>query len=357
MFDLRVVSRHRLLSAVCSGWLCACGQVAPPLVAEPVESVATAVELLPVTLVDDGEIQELQLQAVTIGRALAVEDRALYVGDQVDPPLDALVRSGMTIEIVRARSVLIHVDGHEIPFRTHHKQVAGVLADAGLTLIGRDITYPPLLESVEDEIRVVRLGERYRIDYEPMPFDKQWQGVPDLEIDQTRMVQAGRNGLLARRVRVQLQNGVAGKEVLVDEWVQIPPVSRVVGYGMNIPIRTIDTPYGPVEYWRALPMYATSYSPSRAGTALDAPWFGLTRTGEVLKKGMVATDTRMIPLGTTLYVPGYGLATVEDTGSGVRGRMIDLGYEDHNFVSWSTYLTVYLLLPVPSTSQITWIWP
>ena len=126
---------------------------------------------------------------------------------------------------------------------------------------------------------------------------------------------------------------------------------------MHIPIRAMDTPYGPVEYWRAVPMYATSYSPSRAGTPLDAPWFGITRSGKVLKKGMVAIDMRLIPLGTPLYVPGYGLAIAEDTGSGVRGRMIDLGYEDDNFISWSTYLTVYLRTPVPPPSQITWILP
>jgi 3D (Asp-Asp-Asp) domain-containing protein len=72
---------------------------------------------------------------------------------------------------------------------------------------------------------------------------------------------------------------------------------------------------------------------------------------------MVATDPRLIPLGTRLYVPGYGLATVEDTGSGVRGRMIDLGYEDHNFRSWRAYLTVYLRTPVPPADQITWILP
>jgi 3D (Asp-Asp-Asp) domain-containing protein len=158
-------------------------------------------------------------------------------------------------------------------------------------------------------------------------------------------------------MRVHLQDGIAGDVELTDEWVQTPPVSRVVGYGMSIPIRIIDTPYGPVEYWRAVPMYVTSYSPSRAGTPLDAPWFGLTRTGKVLKKGMVATDKSLIPLGTPVYVPGYGLATVEDTGSGVRGRMIDLGYEDHNFRSWRAYLTVYLRTPVPLASQITWILP
>ncbi len=356
-FYLRVAWKRIVLSAVVAGCLCACAPNAPSPAAPPPESLAPSPELLPVTLVEDGEWQELQLSAGTIGRALAAANRVVYVGDRVEPPLDALVRSGMAIEIVRARSILIHVDGRELPFRTHQQQVAGVLSEIGVTLTGRDFTYPSLSAPAVDEIRVVRMSDRFRIDYAPVPFDKQWQGVANLEIDQTRMVQAGQNGLMARRMRVQLQDGVASEGALIDEWIQKPPVSRVVGYGMSIPIRTVDTPYGPLEYWRAVPMFATSYSPSRAGTPLDAPWFGLTRSGKVLKKGMVATDPRLIPLGTRLYVPGYGLATVEDTGGGVRGRMIDLGYEDHNFRSWRAYLTVYLRTPVPPASQITWILP
>ncbi len=353
----RTATKFILLFIVLTGWLCACAPAAPREAVVPLESVATTPALLTVNLLDDGKREELQLPATTVGRALAQAGRAIYVGDRVDPSLDTLVRAGMSLEIVRARAVLIHVDGRELAFRTHQNQVAGVLADAGVTLTGRDFTRPPLLAPMEDSIRVVRMAERFRIDYEPVPFDKQWQGVADLEIDQTRMVQAGQNGLLARRVRVPLQDGVAGDSALTDEWVQNPPVSRVLGYGMSIPIRSIDTPYGPVEYWRTVPMSATSYSPSRAGTPLNAPWFGLTRTGKVLKHGMVATDPRLIPLGTRLYVPGYGLATVEDTGSGVRGRMIDLGYEDHNFRSWRAYLTVYLRTPVPPADQITWILP
>jgi len=352
--QLRVVRRLALSLSVCAGGLSACTSDVLPSESE----IMTATpELIAITLVDDGQAEEFNLQPVTVGRALSLAQRKVYVGDRVDPPLDTLIRSGMTIEVVRARSVLIHLDGREIPFSTHRKQVAGVLADAGVTLTGRDFTDPELSEPVIDEIRVIRVEENYRIDYEPIPFDKQWQGVPDLEIDQMRMVQPGQNGLMARRVQVRLQDGIPGESILMDEWVQNPPNSRVVGYGMSTPIRIIDTPYGPLEYWRAIPMSATSYSPSRAGTPLTAPWFGLTRSGKVLKKGMVAIDPRLIPLGTQLYVPGYGLATAEDTGSGIRGRMIDLGYEDHDFRWWRSYLTVYVRPPVPPADQITWMLP
>jgi 3D (Asp-Asp-Asp) domain-containing protein len=58
-----------------------------------------------------------------------------------------------------------------------------------------------------------------------------------------------------------------------------------------------------------------------------------------------------------MYVVGYGRAEAADVGGGVRGRWIDLGYEDHNFVNWHEYVTVYFLTPVPPASSIVWIFP
>ena len=41
---------------------------------------------------------------------------------------------------------------------------------------------------------------------------------------------------------------------------------------------------------------------------------------------MVAVDPSLIPLGTRLTIPGYGLAVAADVGSGVHGAMIDLWF-------------------------------
>jgi 3D (Asp-Asp-Asp) domain-containing protein len=51
---------------------------------------------------------------------------------------------------------------------------------------------------------------------------------------------------------------------------------------------------------------------------------GTTATGTRVHWGAIATDPGTIPLGTRLYVPGYGYGKAEDTGSAVRGRHIDV---------------------------------
>jgi 3D (Asp-Asp-Asp) domain-containing protein len=76
-----------------------------------------------------------------------------------------------------------------------------------------------------------------------------------------------------------------------------------------------------------------------------------------LRKGIVAVDTSVIPLRSRVYVPGYGVAIAGDTGGGVRGKWIDLGFEDHDYESWHRWVDVYVLDPPPAARQIRWVLP
>ena len=53
---------------------------------------------------------------------------------------------------------------------------------------------------------------------------------------------------------------------------------------------------------------------------------GNTATGIPTSHGVVAVDPSVIPLGTQMYVPGYGEGVAADTGSAVKGKMIDLWF-------------------------------
>jgi 3D (Asp-Asp-Asp) domain-containing protein len=131
----------------------------------------------------------------------------------------------------------------------------------------------------------------------------------------------------------------------------------MVAYGRKIVPRTLETPDGPVTYWRKIRMYSTSYSPARAGTPKSAPWYGRTRIGLKLRKGIVAVDPKVIPLQSWVYVPGYGKAIAGDTGGGVKGKWIDMGFEDQNYESWHWWIDVYVLDPPPAASKVMWVLP
>jgi 3D (Asp-Asp-Asp) domain-containing protein/peptidoglycan hydrolase CwlO-like protein len=53
---------------------------------------------------------------------------------------------------------------------------------------------------------------------------------------------------------------------------------------------------------------------------------GTTATGIPVAWGVIAVDPRVIPLGTRMFVPGYGEGVAADTGSAVKGNIIDLWF-------------------------------
>lgn len=80
-----------------------------------------------------------------------------------------------------------------------------------------------------------------------------------------------------------------------------------------------------IRYSHVLTMEASAYLPTDGGGDC------VTATGMHAGHGIVAVDPDIIPLGTMLYIPGYGHAIAADTGGMIEGHMIDLcmeSYED-----------------------------
>lgn len=51
---------------------------------------------------------------------------------------------------------------------------------------------------------------------------------------------------------------------------------------------------------------------------------GKTATGVPVRNGLVASDRRVLPMGTKIYIHGLGLYTVADTGGAIKGNRIDI---------------------------------
>lgn len=79
-----------------------------------------------------------------------------------------------------------------------------------------------------------------------------------------------------------------------------------------------------------------------SATCYDLP--GHTATGMPVGWGVVAVDPSVIPLGTRLYVPGYGKGVAADVGGGIKGRIIDLWMPYSSCMQWgrrTVTITVY----------------
>jgi len=291
----------------------------------------------------------LYSHANTVGEALLEAGLSLYRADRISPDPATPLEPGMHIRVERSIPVEIHVDGHVLRTRTHRSYVGEVLADLGVALTGLDYTVPAIDEPLGPEavIRVTRVAESVIVEQSPIPFESEWRPDPDSEIDTQRLLQEGEPGVLERRIRLRYENGELVSRRVEGESVVLPPKNRVMGYGTKIVVRTLQTESGPVEYWRVLRMLATSYSASTAGVPATASYYGRTALGLQMRHGIVAVDPRIIPLGSQVYVPGYGVGLAGDTGGAIKGKRIDLGFDDDNLELWYSWVDVYLLTPVP----------
>jgi 3D (Asp-Asp-Asp) domain-containing protein len=95
----------------------------------------------------------------------------------------------------------------------------------------------------------------------------------------------------------------------------------------------------PSRYSRQLVMIATAYTSQDDGVG------NRTYRGNELRRGLAAVDPRVIPLGTRLYIKGYGFAIADDIGGAIKGNKIDLAFENHaDAIQFGVQkVTVYIL--------------
>ncbi|MBS1248717.1 MAG: hypothetical protein MAG431_00279 [Chloroflexi bacterium] len=311
-----------------------------------------------ITLFVDGREQTFTSVEKTLAQALWGEGFRLREGDDLSPaPGTPLTGQPLQARLTPARELTIRLPGNTVRTLSTATTVGEALAGSGTALQGLDYSLPGESESIPEdgEIQVVRVREDIILEQEPIPYGLTFQSTNEVEIDSQKILNGGEYGVQARRIRVRYENGEEVSRNVEKEWVAKEPQPRVVGYGTKITVRTANTADGPIEYWRKITAYATSYSPCRSGT--DECWHG-TSSGKEVKKGVIAVirSWYLYMQGMAVYIPGYGFATIEDVGGGVSGtHWVDLGYSDASYVPWSENVTVYFLTPVPPPENIMWV--
>lgn len=302
------------------------------------------------TIVTSGGEQKLQSSAFTVGEVLQEALVWLRARDRVEPGIDAPVRDGMTIAITRPRELTVSADGRSVQIESSRRTVGEALAEAGIPLLGLDYSLPAELDPLpsDGQIRVVRVSESVILAQKPIPFDNDFQASADVPLDQTQILQPGEPGLTVQRIRIRYEDGKEISRLTENETLVRPPKTRILAYGTRIEVKTAVVDGVEIEYWRAVQMYATSYSPCRSGG--DKCYSG-TSSGKSVRRGVVGLrySWYLNMQGQQLYIPGYGFASVEDVCGGCVGKpWIDLGFGDNDYEAWHSWVTVYFLTPVPA---------
>ena len=326
----------------------------PFLKGEPLPDGPTIIQIrkaVPIQLDKNGEKISLKSSAFTVGEVLEHNGITLNNGDYISPPPSTPILGALTIEYRPASEVEILTSAGSQKILTSAQTVGAALAEAGIPLQGLDYSDPEENAPLPDNgrIKVVRVNEAVALVQKSIDYTTEVQLTADLELDQQELLQVGEPGLAVTRTRIRYEDGQEVSQQTDDEALVRPAKDRIIGAGTKIVIRTVDTPDGPLEYYRAIQVYATSYSPCRLGV----PRCGYgTAGGLKAQKGVIGVIRSWWRYmnGDPVYIPGYGRAIISDIGAGIDGRYwIDLAYSDDDYVPWHSWTTLYFLTPVPAT--------
>lgn len=304
-----------------------------------------------ITLVTPDDRINFQTTDPTVGTALAATGFQIYASDLIDPPLNTPIISGQIITLTPGRDLTILIGGKTIHIKSANQLIGQALGSAGIPLVGFDYSLPSESESLplNGQIKVVRVNDQVTLQEKNLPFSKKIEYSVSQAAGEQKVIQSGEPGLAVGRFRIRYEDGKEVARITEAQTVVREPIDNIISLSSQVQVSTITTPDGQIQYWRAVQMYTTSYSPCRSGTTKCT--YG-TASGTTVKKGVVAVIPSLFNqlAGSKVYIPGYGIGTIGDVGGGFPdGRLwIDLGFSDDDYQSWSGYHTVYFLAPAPA---------
>lgn len=178
----------------------------------------------------------------------------------------------------------------------------------------------------------VTADEEVSVTEEEIPFETAYVGSDSLYVGEEEITQEGVNGVKKITTTNKVVDGKV-VDVVISEEIVSEPVNEIVKIGTKEKPAVAEapvagqTPEG-LNYSQVLTLDATAYCPC---SICCGHWSnGITATGLKAGYGVAAVDPRIIPLGTKLYVEGYGYCVAGDTGGAIKGNRIDLCYNNHS---------------------------
>lgn len=307
-----------------------------------------------VTVVVDGQTSHVKTQAADVAGLLKQAEITWRESDVVSPAPETPVAGGMTVVVRHAVPVSLDLGGSRIYLDVIGTTVADALVAAGVDPSANPSVTPSLTSKLVPHmsVRAPQVFSRVTRTSVTLPFSRRTTKDPALPQGVRKVVSKGRPGLVVRVYRSLVSSGVEGPRALAAESTLAPPVDEVVAVGTAR--RSVGNA-AIVASARSLAFARVLSSPPRSGRKMRVEATGYApftdgsddhcATGAIARRGVIAVDPRVIPLGTHVYVPGYGYAVAADTGGAIKGDRIDLCFDTGDeAVQWGRrHITIVIL--------------
>ncbi|MGV3488430.1 MAG: ubiquitin-like domain-containing protein [Tuberibacillus sp.] len=337
-----------------------------------------------INLVQNGKKISITTRTDTVANLL--KERGINVDklhDKVKPGLQSEIKDGLTVTYDKAHKVAINQDGKTAFVWSTEHTVGDLLKDEGIQIGDHDSVIPSVNEKIsgsmsvkiergfqvtltdgiqaktvwatpmtvqeflkqqkvtldqDDRVEAANLDEQLKAgskvsvirvekkkEEKPETIDYKVVQKYDASLPKgsTQVIQAGLEGQMIKTFEVTYENGKEVKRDLIKTEVQKQPKDKIVAVGTKVVHQTAYRgSRGFSGNEKTLYMRSTAYTADCKGCG------GYTATGLNLKlhpdAKVIAVDPRVIPLGTKVYVEGYGYAVAADTGGSIHGNKIDI---------------------------------
>ncbi|WP_291650327.1 3D domain-containing protein [Clostridium sp.] len=320
-------------------------------------SVAVVAIILSVTFINmrktvimeiDGKEETFVTYKGTVKDVLDTNGVEVNPKDKVQPALNSKVSEGDTISIKRAVSVELTVGDKQVKIDTAEDtieemlEVEEELKNQGIEFNeGLDEITPALSTKITSDLKInlTKVEVKKELAKEAIDFDVVVESDANLDSGLEEVRQDGASGEKEVTYEIVYKNGEEFSRTVKSSKVLAEPVNKVVAQGTRKAVASRDGQL--LNYKSVIYCESTAYSGG-----------GVTATGTVPVRdpngiSTIAVDPRVIPLGSLVYVEGYGRAVAADTGGAIKGNIVDVyvNSEAEAYNSWGRKynVAVYIL--------------
>ncbi|WP_226660095.1 G5 and 3D domain-containing protein [Pseudalkalibacillus hwajinpoensis] len=281
-----------------------------------------------------------------------LEDQRIELGehDEMSVSLDDKLKENMTITVDEAFKVAVTDGGKKKDLWTTSTTVAGFLEQQNIQLGELDRVEPGKDEDVKanSKINVIRVEKVTDVVEEPIDYATIRKNDKSMQKGTEKVLEGGEEGKQEKHYEVVLENGKEVSRELVKTDVVKESRDEIVAVGTQVitqtAVKTSSEPSKPSKSTKSsksatetkkteskpksepsgkvLNVSTTAYTANCSGCS------GITSTGFNLKSNpnakVIAVDPSVIPLGSKVFVEGYGTAIAADTGGAIKGNKIDV---------------------------------
>jgi len=267
------------------------------------------------------------------------EGDRIFVDENEITDMTTVLKTGNDVSVKRAYPIDVIIDGVTYKTLVTNEKVMDIEAKYADILGDNYERKSNYLDSspVRKEMVLEYATTRYEVEVvkSTIPFETEYVDNPEIPYGEFKVIQEGANGV---KSCTYTRKYVNGKYVALEESSEVvcAPSNKIIERAPGF-VSIYDI--GDIKYSRTMEMNVTAYTPYCDGVN------NITASGTQARRGICAVDTSVLPFGTKIFIPGYGVAVAEDRGGAIKGNKLDVFMDTlAEAKQWGRKnLTVYIL--------------